>query len=127
MKIDIKATNIELTKDVKSYILEKVESLGKFIKNCDLAEFFVVIGKPSDHHKSGNIYFAECSMKVEGNIFQGKVEDESIQGAIDGLKDILQREVYDFKEKKETLYRRSARKIKKLLSLSPLARFRKKN
>lgn len=128
MKINIKSTKIEITENIKNYIEDKIGGLEKFIKETkNEAEFFIEIGKPSEHHKHGeDVFYAECNVGIGGELFRGEVENESLQGAIDELKNVMQRELSSFKNKQETIYRRSARKIKKLLSLSPLARFRRK-
>ncbi len=128
MKINIKATSIDLTDEIKSYILEKVGGLEKFVQEGNSeVEAYVEVGKPSQHHKQGeDVFYAECNITLGKKVFRGEMESKSMQGAVDGLRDVMQRELSDFKEKQETVYRRSARSIKKLLSLSPLARFRKK-
>lgn len=130
MKINIKTTNVDLTDDVKRYIIDKIIGLEKFIQEGGDSEMeaYVEVGKPSQHHRQGeDVFYAECNIEIGKRIFRGEMESKSIQGAIDGLRDVMQRELSDYKEKQETIYRRSARTIKKLLSLSPLARFRKKN
>lgn len=128
MRINIKATHIDLTDDIKSYIVDKIGGLEKFIQEGESeAEAYVEVGKPSQHHKQGeNVFYAECNVELGKKVFRGEMESQSIQGSIDGLRDVMQRELNDYKDKQETLYRRSSRTIKKLLSLSPLARFRRK-
>ena len=128
MKIIIKSTNIKLTASIKEYIEKKIGGLSKFLKDHDFdaVEALVEIGKPSKHHKKGNIFYAETNLRVLGKLYRVKAETDDIYAAVDKIKDELQREIRKFKEKKQTKDRRKERSFKKLKALSPYSRFRKK-
>ena len=128
MKIIIKATNLKLTVALKQYIEKKIRPLQRFLKKTekDIAEADVEVGKPSQHHKSGAIYYAEINLNVLGKLYRAKTKTADIYAAIDEIKDEVQREIKRFKEKQITKNRRRERSFKKKKALSPYARFRKK-
>lgn len=135
MKINIKGTNIELSPSIYAYIEKKIGELSKFIPDFgeiqeidgrvkSNVEAWVEVERTTKHHKKGTIFRAEAQIKIPG---QTGVRAESCQWdlhvAIDEVKDELQRQIKKYKGKRSAIYKRSARSIKKLLSLSPLARF----
>ena len=128
MKIDIKATNTRLTKSLQEYIDKKIGRLKKFLTGYQTDEViaFVEIGRPSQRHKTGRVYYAEVNLRVAGRLYRVKNEATDLYAAIDEVKDELQREIRRNKEKKITKERRKARSLKKSRSISPYARFRKK-
>lgn len=117
MQIKIKATNIELTDAISSYVEEKVRSVEKFAIAHEEEELFaeVEIGKTTKHHNSGNVFRAETNMHVRGRFFRAVSERDDLYAAIDDLRDELVREVNSKKGKERTLFRKGAGIIKDLL------------
>lgn len=114
MNINIKATNIDLTNEIKDYVNEKVESLYKFLPRSADGVFFVEIGKESNHHQNGpDVFMAEIRFKLEGKDFYIKDTSGELYTAIDLIRDESIREIKERKEKSQTLFVRGARKIKK--------------
>jgi putative sigma-54 modulation protein len=85
----------------------------------------VEIGRTTKHHQAGDIFRAEINLSINGKLFRVESEQESLYAAIDEVRDDLEREIKKFKEKRETIFIRGARSIKKKLKISPMARFRK--
>jgi ribosomal subunit interface protein len=101
MKITIKATGLELTPSIKEFIEDKVGSVQKFLQRFDennavLAN--VEIGRPSTHHKKGEVYFAEININVPKKVLRAKSENADIRVAINDAKDILKREIDKYKD-----------------------------
>jgi len=130
LKLNIKATNIKLDDPLYQYISEKIGTLDKFIEGTDsTVQAWVEVGRPSRHHKKGpEKFYAEVNIRLPGK--RRFLRSEAIQGdlrlAIDEVKDELQRELKEYKDKQEAKYKRGARVGKKLLRFSPLAWFRRK-
>jgi len=125
MNINIKATNMELTPAISDFITKKLEGLEKFIHgdNCDTCasseiRVFVEVGMTSKHHQTGEIYRAELQLDfpIAGGKGSARAESESgdLYAAIDEAKDLLKEELLKTKDKKESLVRRGARKIKSM-------------
>lgn len=100
MKITVKATNLDLTPEVKKAIEEKIATLDKFISHIDPSiEAFVEVAVETSHHKKGKIYYAETNIKVPGRIIRAKAREENIYKAINTVKDELQVLLKKYKER----------------------------
>lgn len=135
MKINIKATNLDLTPAITTYIEEKINGLEKFISGESLkqwdennqaaVEADVEIARTTNHHRQGDVYRAEVNLKVPGRVLRAEAEQWDMRVAIDEAKNELQTELKKYKNKQETEFRKGSRILKKLTSLSPLAWFGK--
>ena len=85
----------------------------------------VEVGRTTYHHKSGDIFRAEINLSINGKMFRAESERDDLFTAIDEVRDSLEQEIKKFKTKKETIFIRGARSIKKKFGLSSLARFKK--
>lgn len=95
-----KATNLEMTEAIKAYVEEKMLSLEKLTVDFrPEPEASIEIGKTSDHHAKGLIFFAEANLTVPGNLLRARTEAEDLYEAIDLMKDDLRRQVADFKDR----------------------------
>ena len=117
MQIKIKATNIELTNAIESYVEEKLQSVEKFMVSHEEEEpvAYVEVGKTTKHHNSGDVFLAEINIRVRGKQFRAVSEKSDLYAAIDDMKDELIRELNSYKNKDRTLMRRGAGMIKNLL------------
>lgn len=140
MKIVIKTKNIKLNKALEDYIQEKFGSLDKFSKifysdtyfnhffgkGKPRVEAWVEIGKTTLHHRKGPFFYAECQMRFPKRSLRSTAEAEDLKLAITEVKDELQRQLKQYKEKLIAQTKRRARVLKKDLKISPLARFWRK-
>lgn len=115
MQINIHAKNIELTGAIKAYVNEKIGSLKKILDTESLVLAEVEVGQITKHHQQGDIFRAEINLKVDGQFFRAEVVKDDLYAAIDELKDSVMMEVRKNKTKKESLFRRGAIKIKRML------------
>ena len=118
MQINLQGKNIELTPAIKNYVLKRVTNLEKLLGKIEgaggvLANFEVK--KTTNHHKSGEIFHANCSINVNGEDFYSSAESEDLYAAIDEVREILFNEIERNKDRKQTLFHRGARSIKKML------------
>jgi len=102
VRISIKATNLELTPYLESYVREKIGSVEKFLKPLEIGreiEVFVEIGKTTRHHQSGPFFRAEANLSINGEILRAEAEREDLYLAIVEVKDKLQRIIKKYKQK----------------------------
>jgi putative sigma-54 modulation protein len=126
MKIDIKATNLELTEEIKDYLNKKIGDTDRFIPNINFPlEARVELARTTIHHQTGDIFRAEITMQMPGKVLRTETEAENILAAIDELKDEIQREIKEYKEKSTTKTRKAERLRKFLTAYSPFSRFKK--
>jgi len=139
MKIIIKTKNLKLNQALKNFIEEKINSLEKFsniFQNNYYGDFFgkgkprveawVEIGRTTLHHKKGPVFRAECQMRFPKRSLRSTAEGEDLKSAITEIKDELQRELKEYKEKLTAKMKRGTRVFKKELKLAPSARFYRK-
>ena len=123
MKINIKATGIELTPAIASYAEKKIASFEKYFDHSPDAVAQVEVGKITKHHKSGDVFRAEVHVIGQGLDLYAVSEQADLYAAIDAVKDELARKLIHTKGRKEALGRRSARVVKNVLKgLNPFRR-----
>lgn len=115
MKINLKATNIELTSAISEYLDKRLDGLEKFLpKGSGSAIVDVELGRTTNHHQSGDVFRAEINVYVDGKAFRAASELQELYAAIDDMKAGISRELSSFKDKKLSLLKRGGQKIKNL-------------
>ena len=113
MKTVIKATNLELTPEIKKAVEEKISTLDKFIPHIKVPpEAFVEVALTNRHHQKGDIYYAEANINLPGRIIRSEAREENIFKAINTVKDELQLLLKKYTEKQITKREKSARILK---------------
>lgn len=113
MKFSLKTTHLELTPDISSHLEKMMNSLDKFIEEIDsTVRAWVEIGRISQHHRSGKIYRAEVQIHLSGKSVRSEAVAKTIFRAINEVRDELQRELKQYKEKKMVERNRGTRKLK---------------
>jgi len=112
VKIVIKTKNLRLPKAIKNFIEEKINSLEKFLKifgkeyynhffgrGKPRVEAWIEVGKETFHHKKGPYFWAECQIRLPGKSLKSTAISKDLKLAITEVKDELQRELKEYKEK----------------------------
>jgi ribosomal subunit interface protein len=140
VKIVIKSKNLKLTPALETFVREKINSLEKFAENFLGKKYFnhffgkgkprveswVEIEKTAQSQTKPSFFRAECQMRFPGQTIRAEAKAEDLRQAVVEVKDILQRELKEYKNKAMAETKRGARKAKKNLKISPQARFDKK-
>ena len=110
---------MELTPAIKDHVLNKETTLGRLLAKAEEAGGEVGISfevsKNTKHHKSGNVFHADCLINLRGEKFYGSADEEDLYQAIDKVKENLFREITKNKDRKQTLFKRGAASVKKML------------
>ena len=114
MNTNIKATNMELTEAINDYVNKRLSGISKFIKGGNFSAN-VEVGKTTNHHKQGDVFRAEFNIEISGEKFYTFSEKEDLYVAIDDAKEEIVRQITSKKDKKQTLYKRGAASVKKML------------
>ena len=141
MKIIIRTKNLKLTSALRQYLKEKINSLDKFAKifqekekyfngfygkGKPRVEAWVEISKTTQHHQKGPYFRAEIQMRLPRKSLRATAKEKNLKLAIVQIKDELQRQLKQYKNKLESLTKRRQRTLKKEFHLSPQARFYRK-
>lgn len=114
MKINIKATAIELTPAISDYVSKKISTLEKYTTNPDTVAQ-VEVGRTTQHHKSGEVFKAEVHVVGAGLDLYAMAEHSDLYAAIDQVKDEIVRSTIQTKGRRETLARRSGQMVKNVM------------
>ncbi|MDD5589941.1 MAG: ribosome-associated translation inhibitor RaiA [Candidatus Portnoybacteria bacterium] len=127
MQFILKSQELEISHDFEKYARKKLSKLEKYFENSnlELVKIIVEINKISGRHRKGEFYKAEVDLSAPGEFFRSESESGDFYSAIDIVEDQLKEDIRKAKTKKQTMFRRGARSIKKKASISPLARFKK--
>lgn len=98
MKIIISYKNILPEEALEVFVNDKIRNLQKFI-NDDNVVVRVEIGKPSRHHRSGMIFYAEANLKIGSKLLRAQATHLDLRTAIVEIKNDLQTQIKKFKEK----------------------------
>jgi putative sigma-54 modulation protein len=119
MQINLQSKNIELTEAIKDYVLKRVTNLEKLLSNIETkkgeAKVKFEVTKTTNHHKAGEIFHADCIISVAGKKYYGSSDNEDLYSAIDEVKNTLFNDIQKNKDRRQTLYKRGALSVKKML------------
>lgn len=116
MQINFQGKNIELTEAIQEYISKRIGGLDKlFSGGEEEPRASVEVVKTTNHHKAGEIFHASCRINGGGQEFYGETDHEDLYSAIDEIKEILSNEIKKTKERRQTLFKRGASSVKKML------------
>ncbi len=118
MAINLQGKNIELTPAIKDYVLSKETNLGRLLAKEATAEDVTInfeVGKNTRHHKMGEVFHADCLVNIKGEKFYSSADEEDLYRAIDVVKENLFREISKNKDRRQTLFKRGAASVKKML------------
>ena len=119
MKINILAKNMELTGAIRDYVTKRATNLEKLLSKLEkrggesLVHFEV--GKSTNHHKAGDVFHSDCLVKINGKEFYSSADGEDLYQTVDEVKETLFREIDKDKNRKQTLFRRGALSVKKMI------------
>ena len=115
MNISIKATNIELTPALKDYTEKRMKGIVKFTEGGDAA-IAVEIGKTTAHHKGGDVFEASVNVVTPlGKQYHAASQKADLYEAIDDIRSEVVREITSARGKRDSLFRRGARRVKDML------------
>lgn len=115
MNINIKATNMELTEAIDSFVRLKIEGFDKFKKPEEEMQVFVEVGKTSNRHKRGDYYRAEFNIEISGKKFYTFSEKSDLYKAVDDAKKEILRQIKNNQGRKRELFKKGAVAIKKII------------
>lgn len=97
MRIDLKATNMELTTAIREYVSEKLSGLDKYFDN--IQQIDVEVGKTSNHHNKGEIFFCEVNVSVPRKLLRYRDETDDMYKAVNSCKKGIKEEIKAYKER----------------------------
>lgn len=119
MKINLKATNIELTPAIRDYVNKKIEGLEKFLDsyNDPSVQAWAEVGMITRHHHKGDIFRAEIQFHLPHyeKGARAVAEGETLYAAIDNVHEEMKLELSKIKDRRKSLIKKGARLFKKFI------------
>lgn len=99
MQVDIKATGIELTDAIRSFVQEKLDALdAKTARFGDVVRAEVEVGKTSAHHNKGPVFRAEIHVRLPGKVVYVEATHEDLYTSVIDAQKEAEREIIRHKE-----------------------------
>lgn len=115
MHIIITGVHMEMTEAIRSYAMEKMKTLEKYVSKDDTSgKLTIELSRTTTHHAHGDVFQAEGILHIRGKESTVRTTQDDLYKAIDLLKDMLARELAQHKDKERSVFRRSAHKVKTL-------------
>ncbi|MEK7219112.1 MAG: ribosome-associated translation inhibitor RaiA [Patescibacteria group bacterium] len=118
MKINLQSKNMELTEAIEEYVSKRVTNLEKLLSKIEErggeVDVNFEVGK-NTKHKSGEVFHADCLIKIDGKEFYTNLDKEDLYAAIDEVKQTLFNDIQKNKDRKQTLFKRGAMSVKKMM------------
>lgn len=122
MRISIKGTNVELTDEISSYAIQKIETLDKMVERFEAASNAIFCNIEIEKHTDqdfGDVFRAEVNIQIPGeDLIRAEQTHADLYTAIDDVRETLFRIVRSKKNKKDTLWMKGAARIKSILKRS---------
>jgi ribosomal subunit interface protein len=116
MNYKLKVTGIESTEALESRAFKCAQRIEKFTKKDDTSvkcEF--EIGKTTKHHHKGDVFRAEIHLHTAGKNHYAEATNEDLYDSLEEVTDEIIREITEHNDKKRTMFKRGAQKVKDML------------
>ncbi len=108
-RITIKATNVELTQNIKEYVEKRTTSLEKYLSGDDIVYVEV---EQKTKHKQGDIFRAEIRFVYQGKSLYAESTKSDIMSAIDEASSDIERRTNSLRTRLLHSVRKGAQRIK---------------
>ncbi len=116
IKKTLKATNIELTDAIGSYVDKILMTIEKHVDADDTSAIAdIEVGKTTHHHKSGDIFRAEVNLRTRIGTFRAVAETPDLYAAIDEVKDEIANVLASKKRRRTDFIRKSGLALKNVI------------
>ncbi len=117
MKIDIKATGIDLTEAIRGHVEDKIEGLSKYVHTGEenIHADVEVQKTTAHHHKGEGLFRAEINLHLSGHLVRGEATEADLYVAVDKSVQIVVDELNKAKDKRIDLRHKGAREVKEIL------------
>ena len=110
----IKASNVELSDQLRGIVEQKLSGLEKFIGNETDVSCDVELGKTTAS-QSGNIFRAEVNLYLKGKLYRAEATTDQLEKSIDEVPEELYRELERANDKSQTLMKKGGAMLKNML------------
>lgn len=99
MKINLKATKLELTDSIRNYIQEKMDILEKYLGKTVVINFDVEVERIISGQNKGDVFRMEANLEVPHELLRVEKTTSDLYKSIDKVRDHLEDVIVRYKEK----------------------------
>lgn len=99
MKINLKATKIEMTDAISSYVQDKMDMLDKYLGTTQIINCDVELERIIGGQNKGEIFRMEVNLEVPHELLRVEKTEADLYKAIDKVKDHLSEVIVKYREK----------------------------
>jgi len=100
MRLNIKATNLELTPNLRDYVQKKMDALEKYLGKFKVVSAHFEVSRTTKHHLKGEIYCAEANISLGSDLLRVEKTEKDVYKAVDKVRDHLEQVIKKYKDKK---------------------------
>jgi len=115
IKVNIKATNIDLSDPIREYVYKKIDALKKFVHDDEEVMVDIEVGKTTHHHHSGDIFRAEINVYAPTRAYRAVAETVDLYAAIDLMQNEILNEMRTEKKKRLHFIKKTGQRIKNFI------------
>jgi ribosomal subunit interface protein len=112
--ISFKHSNTPVSYHLQELVAQKFQSLAHHVEGNTTAGCEVEFEKVAPHN-NGPVYRVETNIWFDGDLYRAENVADSFEKAIDAVRAEIDREMRRARSKKQSLWRKGARKIKNLM------------
>jgi len=113
--INTKTSNFGQTPEIEEVLLKRLKTLEKFLPDGETKLLCDVELEKLTDQQSGRIFRAEINLQVGGTLLRAEATEERMEDAIDRAKNELKSELVRTSGKRQSLFRRGAKRIKDMM------------
>ncbi len=95
--IELKTAQLDMTPAIQEYVEKRLATLAKLCEKYSPCDVVAEVGKNSQHHQKGQVFFAEFNLIIPGGSLRATSTRDDLYAAIDDAKDELKRQLVDRK------------------------------
>lgn len=110
----IKATQCDLTDEMRNVIEARLSVLEKFVHDGQSCTLDVEVEK-TNNQEADREYRGEANVTIDGTFYRAEAYGANVAVAFDKVREELRKELKRAKGKRESLFRKGARRVKDLM------------
>ena len=114
-RIIVKTSNFEQTAIIERVLEKRLKTLEKFLTASEVKLVCNVELEKLTDQQTGRIFRAEINLQVGGTLFRAEATEMRMEDAIEKAKNELKTELVRTSGKRQSLFRRGAKRIKDML------------
>lgn len=116
MQLHFKGSNYEITPEISAHATKKLTNIKKHLgRGKDQAYAYVDLGKETEAHQNGRIWYADINLEWEGQKFYAKATEETLEHAVDKAVNELKSEIHTARKRKQSLTRKGGAVFKSFI------------